>query len=243
MKAAKKWFDEIIEKDWVLTYYPTDAMAQNSGMSLSELMKFYFKSTLIDYKEMEKKQKKLARRIDNGNTVHIVGYKTDLTLSIKGRTGHICAGQRNVPDGEVFTGPVEDATEGHIYFEYPGLYSGKEIHGIFLEFKKGKVVKATSESNESELEKVLTTDPGAKRLGEFAVGTNYGIKNFMKEILFDEKIGGTVHLALGRSYNDPTGWGKNESAIHWDIIKEMRKNGAYVEIDGKKVLENGKLLV
>lgn len=238
-KSYQPWFDEIIDKDWILTYYPTNAMAQKAGMSFTELLDFYFKAVLIDYKKMKQEQKKLAKAIDKGKTVHIVGKRTDLTLSIEGRTAHTCSGEKNIPDGEVFTGPVEDKTEGHIFYEFPGIYSGKEIKGIYLEFKKGKVIKAQSETNQKELEKILDTDPGAKRLGEFAIGTNYGIKNYMKETIFDEKIGGTIHTALGRSYDDPTGWGKNKSAIHWDIVKDTRTKGSYVEVDGKKVLENG----
>ena len=241
-KSYQDWFDTIIDKNWVLTYYPTKAMAQKSGMSLSKLFDFYFKSVLIDYDKMKRGQQKLAKRIDNGRTVHIVGENTDLTLGIEGRTAHICAGQRNIPDGEVFTGPVEDKTDGYIYYEFPGTYTDKEISGIYLEFSKGLVTKAKSDANEKALHTILDTDPGAKRLGEFAFGTNYGIKNFMKETLFDEKIGGTIHTALGHSYNDPTGWGKNVSAIHWDLVKDTRSKGSYVEIDGKKILEDGTLL-
>lgn len=243
MRSVRTWFDTIINKEWVLTYYPTPAMAQQAEMSMKDLEDFYFSSVLVDYKEMEKQQKKLEKLLDKGKIVHIVGTKTDLTLSIAGRTGKICAGEKNIPDGEIFTGPVEDSTEGHIYYEFPNDYSGKVMNGIYLEFKKGKIVKATSESNQEELLKVLDTDPGSKRLGEFAFGTNFGIKRFMNQGLFDEKIGGTIHTALGRSYDDPKGWGKNKSAIHWDLIKDTRTKGSFVEIDGKKVLVDGKYVI
>lgn len=243
MKALQPWFDSIIDKAWVLTYYPTPAMAQQADMSLMDLEAFYFSAVLTDYKNMEQGQKKLEKIIDKGKIVHVVGTKTDLTLSIEGRTAQMCVGEKNIPDGEIFTGPVEDKTEGHIYYEFPNDYSGKTMNGIYLEFKKGKVVKATSETNEDALKEVLATDPGALRLGEFAFGTNFGITRFMHQGLFDEKIGGTIHTALGRSYDDPKGWGKNKSAIHWDIIKDTRLKGSYVEIDGKKVLVDGKYVV
>lgn len=242
-KSLHEWFYKIIDKDWILTYYPTPAFAQQADMSMEEFTDFYFKAVLVDYKKMEQGMKKLEKAIDNGKVVRIVGDRTNLTLGINGRTGHICAGTRNIPDGEIFTGPEEDKTEGNIYFEFPGLTPGKEVHGIYLEFKKGKVVKATSESNQDALDSMLNTDEGATTLGELGFGTNFGIKKFIKQTLFDEKIGGTVHLALGRAYNDDKGWGKNESAIHWDIVKDMRKKGSYVEIDGKRVLENGKYVL
>ncbi|MBN1617798.1 aminopeptidase [Candidatus Dojkabacteria bacterium] len=239
-KVIKPWFDQVIKKDWVLTYYPTNAMAQNANKSYEEMLDFYFKSVLVDYDKMEKEQSKLEKIIDNGNEVHIVGEKTDLTLSIKGRTAKKCFGERNIPDGEVFTGPVENKTQGHIYFEFPGVYSGKEVYGIYLEFKDGKVIKYECNSNQEDLDSILGTDEGALRLGEFSFGTNYGITEHMKETLFDEKIGGTIHLALGMSYDDEKGWGKNQSAIHWDIVKDTRRKGSFVEVDGKKVLVNGK---
>lgn len=242
MKKIKPWFDQIIDKDWVLTYYPTPAMAQNADMSLDDLENFYFKAVLVDYNKMKKEMQKIERVIDKGKKVRIVGKKTDLHLDITGRTGRVCYGKRNIPDGEVFTGPVENKTEGYIYFEFPGNYGGKEIRGIYLEFKKGRVVKAKSETNQKDLDKILATDPGAKVLGEFAFGLNYGIKKFMKETLFDEKIGGTIHLALGMSYDDPKGWGKNKSVIHWDLVKDMRLKRSYVEVDGKKVLVEGKVV-
>jgi aminopeptidase len=236
-------FDKIINKAWVLTYFPTPGMAHAAGMSLRELEEFYYQSVLVDYDQMQKDLQKLEKAFDQGNEVRIIGDRTDLTLSIEGRTGQPCFGERNIPDGEVFTGPVEDKTNGVVYFEFPGLYSGKEIRGITLEFKDGKVVKYSSETNQDALEAILNTDEGAKTLGEFAVGANYGVQNFMYNTLFDEKIGGTIHMALGKSYQDEKGWGKNQSAIHWDIVKDTRKKGSKVLIDGKEILVEGKIIL
>lgn len=142
-----------------------------------------------------------------------------------------------MPDGEVFLSPVEDSAEGYIYYDLPAVYQGKEVLGIRLRFKKGTVVEASAEKNEKFLVAMLDTDKGARYLGELGIGVNYGIKHFSKDILFDEKIGGTVHLAVGRSYKDAGG--KNESAIHWDMIKDLRSGGA-IYVDGKMIQRNGR---
>jgi aminopeptidase len=241
-KAYNETFEKIINKGWVLTYFPTPGMAQAAGMSLRELEEFYYNSVLVDYEEMRKNLQALEKLIDEGKEVHIVGQKTDLRVGIEGRTGLSCFGEKNIPDGEVFTGPVEDKTNGTVYFEFPGLYSGKEIHGISLEFKDGKVVNYSSETNQDALEAILNTDEGAKTLGEFAIGANFNVKNYMFNTLFDEKIGGTIHMALGKAYEDEKGWGKNKSAIHWDIVKDMRLPGSKLFIDDKLVLEEGKFV-
>lgn len=239
-KAIKPAFDALIKKPWVLTYLPTTGYAYAADMSLEELTDFYYKSVLVNYDEMQQNLKALEEIIDNGKEVHIIGEKTDLHLSIEGRTGEPCFGERNIPDGEVFTGPVENKTNGHIYYEFPGLYSGKEIEGIYLEFKDGKVVNFSSETNQDALEAILNTDEGSRTFGEFAIGANFNVQNYMYNTLFDEKIGGTIHTALGMSYSNEKGWGKNHSAIHWDIVKDMRKPGSELYIDGKLILKEGK---
>jgi len=243
MKAYQNVFHTLINKVWVLTYVPTIGFAQNARMSLSDLTDYYYESVLVDYKRMERDLRGITQAVNRGKTVHIIGYRTDLRLGIAGRTAQPCFGEKNIPDGETFTGPEEDKTEGHIYYDFPGLYMGKIITGIYLEFKQGKVVKFSAETNEQALKDILATDPGALRFGEFAIGVNYGVKRFMYNTLFDEKIGGTIHTALGRSYEDKIGWGKNTSAIHWDIVKDMRKKGSEVWIDKTLVLKDGKILV
>ena len=145
-----------------------------------------------------------------------------------------------MPDGEVFTGPVEDSTEGHVYFSYPAIYKGREVTGVRLWFEKGQVVKATAEKNQEYLEKTIATDEGSKRVGEFAIGTNEGITKFTKEILFDEKIGGSFHMALGSGY--PETGSKNESAIHWDMICDLR-DGGEIWVDDTLVHKNGKFVI
>jgi aminopeptidase len=144
-----------------------------------------------------------------------------------------------MPDGEVFMSPIENSAEGFIYYEMPAIYQGREVTGIRLRFKAGKVVEASADKNEEFLITMLDTDKGARYLGELGVGFNYGIKNCSKDILFDEKIGGTVHLAVGRSYEEAGG--KNKSAIHWDMIKDLRKKSS-LSLDGKAIQKNGKFL-
>lgn len=239
---ANKPISEIIvnKKKWVLTNYPTQALAQDAEMSIEEYEDFLFNATNLDWVKVDREQERIKKVIDKGRTVRIVGKDTDLTFSIKGRKGIKCSGSSNMPDGEIFYAPVEDSANGHIYYEFPAIHGGKEVAGIRLGFEKGKVVKATAEKNEEYLFAMLDTDKGARYLGEFGIGTNYGIKRFTRDILFDEKIGGTVHLALGRSYKESGG--KNDSAIHWDMIKELREDGA-LYLDGKRIQENGKFLI
>ncbi len=146
----------------------------------------------------------------------------------------------NMPDGEVFTAPVDDSAEGQIYFEFPGVYAGRRVEDICLEFSKGEVVRATSRTNQELLNELIHMDEGSKRLGEFGIGVNFGIQRFCYDILYDEKIGGTIHLALGRAYAENNGI--NQSALHWDIIKDLRQQGE-IYLDGQKVFENGKFLI
>lgn len=240
-KVLKPLFKYRSEKTkWLIFYYPSPALAQEGGMSVEEFREFVYKSSIVDFDKMAKQQEKLKKLIDKGSKIRIVTKNTDVTFSIKGRKGIKCAGEFNLPDGEVFTSPVENSAEGHVEFSYPALYQGREVEGIFVEFRKGKAVKIKAQKNEEFLRKVLETDKGAKYIGEIGIGTNYNIDKFVKNILFDEKIGGTVHLAFGKAYKEAGG--KNESAIHWDILTDM-KNGGKIFIDEKLVQKDGKFLI
>ncbi|MFZ3073387.1 MAG: aminopeptidase, partial [Thermodesulfobacteriota bacterium] len=225
---------------WILCNFPTQALAQEADMSFAEYEDFLYGATNIDWGKVKKEEEKLKRVLDAGKEVRIVGVDTDLKISIKGRKAIACYGERNMPDGEVFLSPIEDSAEGYVYYEMPAIYQGREVTGIRLRFRKGKVVEASADKNEAFLLQMLDTDKGARFLGELGVGVNYGIQQFSKDILFDEKIGGTVHLAVGRSYEEAGG--KNKSAIHWDMIKDLRRNGA-IYIDGKPVQRNGRFLI
>ena len=172
--------------------------------------------------------------------IHLVGPETDLRLSIAGRTFDNSAGKHNVPDGEVFTGPVEDSVEGSVYFSYPAIHMGREVTGIRLWFKKGKVVKASAEKNEEFLLQTLDTDEGARYVGEFAIGTNEAITRFTRQILFDEKINGSFHMALGAGY--PETGSKNVSAIHWDMICDLG-DGGEIWADGELLYKSGKFVL
>tara|TARA_Y100000310_G_C20633622_1_gene789997 strand:+ start:548 stop:1615 length:1068 start_codon:yes stop_codon:yes gene_type:complete len=227
------------QNNWVIFDYPTESMAQDADMSLEEFEDFVFNACLIDYKKLEKLELKQKKILDKGKQVRIVSGNTDLTFSIKGRTAITCLGSRNMPDGEVFIAPVENSTEGYIEYDFPAMYGGREVDGVRLEFKKGAVVKATAKKNEKFLKQMINIDKGAKYLGEFGWGDNFGIKQHVKQILFDEKIGGTIHLALGMAYKE--GGGVNDSALHWDMIKDLRKKGTLL-VDDKPVMANGKFL-
>lgn len=245
-KARKPVRKILLAKKWSLTLFPTTAYAQDAEMSLREFEDFVYRANLLHlddpvaaWQAEEKKQKALIARLRGADKVRIVGPDTDLTMSIKGRTFIPSVATHNVPSGEIFTGPVEDSVEGHIAYDFPVCEGGREIDGIRLVFRRGRVVEATATKNQDYLLKMLDMDPGARRLGELGIGTNYDIQRFIKNILFDEKIGGTVHLALGESYEE-TG-GKNKSALHWDMIKDLRKDGA-LYIDGKLFQKNGKFV-
>ena len=242
-KAVRKI---LLAKKWALTLFPTQAYAQDAEMSLSNFEDFVYSANFLDRKDpvaewnaLEKKHQKLIAQFRNADEVRIVGPDTDLRMSVKGRTFISSVATHNVPSGEIFTGPVEDSVEGHIRYDFPVCEGGREIDGIRLVFRKGRVVDASATKNEDYLLQMLDMDPGARTLGELGIGTNYGIQRFIKNILFDEKIGGTVHLALGESYEE-TG-GRNKSALHWDMIKDLRRDGA-LYVDGKLLQKNGKFI-
>jgi aminopeptidase len=242
-RATRALRQTMLKKKWVLTLHPTNAYAQDADMSLPDFEDFVYAALHADqdnpvkaWKEMERKQARLIRRLHQADQFRIVGPDTDLTLSIKGRTFVNSCGKHNMPCGEIFTGPIETSAEGVIRYDYPVVHGGREIDGIRLVFQRGRVVEASAEKNNDFLQRMLDMDPGARRLGELGIGTHYGIKKFIKNILFDEKIGGTVHLALGQSYTE-TG-GRNRSALHWDMIKDLRQGGA-LYVDGKLFQKDG----
>jgi aminopeptidase len=223
-RAAKK------ELKWTGTVYPTQAFAQDAEMSLREFEDFVYEAALVHepdpiaaWQAVSEQQHRLIDWLTGKEQVHLIGPDTDLTLSIKGRSWVNCDGHENFPDGEVFTGPVEDSANGHVAFTYPACYGGREVEGVQIRFENGKAVKATAVKNEEFLLAMLDTDEGARYLGEFAFGTNQGVQRFTKNILFDEKIGGTVHMAVGTGY--PESGSKNRSAIHWDMICDLRQGG------------------
>ena len=216
-------------------------------MSLADYEDFYFGACLVDadapvgeWKKTAERHARLIEWMSGRNEVHIEGEGTDLILEVGGRTFLPADGKENFPDGEIFTGPIEDKTRGHVSFTYPAIYGGTAVEDIRLEFDAGRVVDATAGKNEEFLIKTLDTDTGSRTLGELGIGTNYGIDSFTGEILLDEKIGGTVHLALGASY--PESGGKNESAVHWDMVSDLRRGGR-ITVDGDVLREDGKLLV
>jgi aminopeptidase len=252
-KARKPLMDTFMDRSargeyrWNITLFPTEAYAMDAEMSLEQYEDFYYSACLMDADDPVSEWKKLAERhermiewIDGRSEIHIEGEGTDLYLGMDGRKFVPADGTANFPDGEIFTGPEEDKTRGHVSFSYPAIYGGQAVEGIRLEFENGTVVDARAEKNEEFLVKTLNTDAGSRTLGELGIGTNYGIPTFSGEILLDEKIGGTVHLAVGASY--PETGGRNESAVHWDMVCDLRKGGR-ITVDGDVLMEDGKLLV
>ncbi|RLF59510.1 MAG: aminopeptidase [Thermoplasmata archaeon] len=228
---------------WCVTLFPTNASAQDAEMSLTDYEEFVLSATHIDeknpvqfWKNMGEKQKKIQLMLEGKKVFRINADDTDLTVSCEGRKWVPCFGKENFPDGEIFTGPIEHSAEGFIHFSYPLVYGGRRVDDVKLWFEKGKVVKAKAAAGQEFLDAMLNMDDGARRLGEFAFGTNYGIKEYTKNILFDEKIGGTIHLAVGSGY--PETGSINESSLHWDMVIDMRKN-ASVFADEECIYKNG----
>ena len=222
---------------WVIAEYPVLAGAQDAGMTLTEYEQFIFDSVLLDWDAQGERMRKIADVFDDADEIRIVGTGTDLTVSLAGRRGAVDDGHVNMPGGEVFYSPVEDSAEGVVEFsEFPAVYYGREVVGARFEIDAGRIVDASAQAGQEFLRKTLDTDEGARRLGELGIGCNPGIQRYMKNVAFDEKIDGTVHLAVGNSYTF-TG-GKNISSIHWDIVKDLRTNGA-LYVDGRLVQQNG----
>jgi aminopeptidase len=221
---------------WVLVRVPNEAFAEQAGMSLEETMAFFFRATLRDWEAEARRYERVRELFQSTEQVRITGCDTDLTFSTAGRTYVVGDGHINVPDGEVYTAPVDDSAEGFITFEFPTSYAGQTIEGIRLDFHKGEVIDASARKGEDILREALASDAGARRIGEFGVGVNTGIDRFVGDIFFDEKIAGTIHLALGRAYAECGG--TNQSALHWDLVKDLRTEGA-IELDGRTVFVNG----
>jgi aminopeptidase len=218
------------------TAYPVIALAQEAEMSLTDYENFVYSACLQDWKKLGKEIENIRRVFEKGKKVHLKGEGVDLNFSIEGKNCVADKGEENMPGGEVFMAPVRDSLNGWIKFDYPAIRSGKEVSDIFLRFENGKVVESNASKNEDFLKQMLNTDENSKYVGEFGIGCNPKINKFTKNLLFDEKIGGTIHLALGAAYKE--NGGGNDSAIHWDIVKDMKK--AKIILDGKVIQENGK---
>jgi aminopeptidase len=221
---------------WCLARVPNALFAQQAETNLETMMNMFFDACLIDYHQASTQWQAQADKLNGSNQVHITGKNTDLRFSVEGRKWMVFDGRINMPDGEIFTAPVNETLEGYISFEFPGVLGGRLMHDIYLEWRAGKLFKASASTHQDYLFEILNTDQGASLLGEFAFGLNPHITQFSKDILLDEKMGGTIHIALGRAYTECGG--TNQSAIHWDIVKDLRREGA-VYIDGTKVLEQG----
>ncbi len=231
------------ELRWVSTLFPTPAYAQDAEMSLAEFEDYAYGATFCDgedpvaaWQRVHDQQQRLVDWLRGKRSVVMQGPNVDLRLSIEGRTFVNSDGHHNMPSGEIFTGPVEDSVNGWVRFSYPAIAGGRQVSGVELWFEAGRVVRARAEKNEAFLLQQLDTDAGARYLGEWAIGTNRRINRFIGNILFDEKIGGTVHMALGAGY--PETGSRNQSAIHWDMICDMRAGGQ-IEIDGELFYESG----
>jgi aminopeptidase len=225
---------------WCLVRVPDADFAQQAETDLETITDMFFNACLIDWKAEAALWQTWVEKLNQASMVRIVGKETDLNFSINGRTWMVGDGKNNMPDGEIATAPVNETLDGQIYFEFPGVLGGRLMHDMRLRWKQGRLVEASSSTNQDFLRSIVNTDPGASLLGEFALGTNPGVTLFCKDILIDEKIGGTIHVALGRAY--PNCGGTNQSAIHWDIIKDIRKDGC-VYVDGEAVLQNGKFFL
>src|SRR3954451_3632673 len=232
---------------WSLTLFPTHAYASEAGMSLPAYEDFYYAACLATagdpvnaWIKQSEDTRRLTEWIDGKEEVRIQAEGTDITLGVAGRSWVPCVGEHNMPDGEFFTGPVEDSVNGEICFSFPASYGGRRLSGVCLRFEDGKVVDATAEQGEAFLHEMLDADDGARRLGELGIGTNFSIATGTKEILLDEKIGGTVHMAVGMSY--PETGGQNSSAVHWDMVCDLRQGGT-ITVDGAEFQRDGRFLV
>jgi aminopeptidase len=232
---------------WVISNYPCDALAQEADMSLSDYEDFVYQATYADkddpvkeWQRIHDEQENLVKWLAGKKKVQLRSPNIDMTMSIAGRKFINSAGENNMPSGEVFTSPVEDSATGWVKYTYPAITAGREVDGIELEFKDGKVVKAKAEKNEEFLLQMLEMDEGAKVLGELGIGTNYAIDKFTKSILFDEKIGGSIHLAVGTGF--PEAGGENDSTLHWDMICDMREDSEIL-VDGELFYKDGKFQI
>jgi aminopeptidase len=232
------------ETRWNVTMHPTPAYAQDTDMGFNEFSDFVYQAMRLNdpdpvasWQAVAQKQQAIVDWLSQRKTIRLVAPGTDLTLSIAGRTWINSDGTKNLPDGEIFTGPVETSANGQVQFSFPAVHKGREVEDVRLWFEAGRVVKAAAGKNQAYLEQMLDTDPGARYLGEFAIGTNYHIQHWTRNILFDEKLGGTVHMALGQGY--PETGNHNVSGIHWDMICDLRPGGE-IYADGELFFKDGK---
>jgi aminopeptidase len=228
---------------WVTTLFPTPGYAREAGMSFQDYEDFVYRACHADdpdpvafWNNVELQQRGIIARLEGHDQVILRGPNVDLTLSIKGRRFLNGAGLNNMPDGEIYTGPVEDSLNGWVRFSYPAIYNGVMVEGVELTFTNGRVEKASATQNQAFLLEMCASDPGARYLGEFAIGTNYEIDHFSRNILFDEKLGGTFHMALGSGY--PETGSRNKSMLHWDMICGM-KDDSEIQVDGEVIYKNG----
>lgn len=246
--TLKRMLERIASGDarWCGTLFPTHSSAQDAGMSLSDYEDFVYNTGLLDrddpiaaWQQVHKEQQRVVEFLEQHDEIHIVAPGTDLTYRVGGRKWINCAGTENFPDGEVFSGPIENSVNGSILFSYPAIYNGNEVAEVRLTFRDGKVVESSASRGEDFLNATLDTDEGARYVGEVAFGLNYNISRYSKDTLFDEKIGGTMHMALGASL--PESGGVNESALHWDMVSDLREGRVYA--DGKLCYEHGKFII
>jgi len=224
----------------VITAFPTQAQAQDSEMSMEEFEDFFYGATNQDWDKLSKRFKQIRDRLNKAKEIRIIGEDTDIKLRVYKKSFFMDDGKENLPGGEIFCAPEKYSVEGHIRFTYPAIENGVEVTNIFAEFKKGKCIKATADKNEKFLNTMLDMDKGSRYIGELGIGMNPKITKFTKRLLFDEKITGTIHLAFGMAYKECGA--PNKSALHWDIVKDLRKNGKIIA-DGKVVQKNGKWLI
>jgi aminopeptidase len=236
------------ELRWVLSQIPTEGYATEAGMSMDEYSAFAFSACHADentpdpvahWENIRKQQLKMIESIEGHDQVRLKGANVDLTLSIQGRKFNNSYGLHNMPDGEIYTGPVEDSANGWVKFTYPAIYQGQMVEGVELQFEKGRVISAKAKIGEQLLLAMIASDEGSHYMGEFAIGTNYEINRFTRNILFDEKLGGTFHMALGAGY--PETGSRNTSTIHWDMICDMRHDSE-IQVDGEPIYRDGRFI-
>lgn len=250
LQMMKRYQERVAKKElqWVIVPYPCESLAQEANMDLMAYKEFVYTALHLDsedpastWQKIKTEQDRLVEILNKADNIQVLGDDTDLTLRVKDRPWVNCSGNDNLPDGEIFTSPLEDSINGHIRFTYPGIYQGKEIKNIYLEFKDGQVVQGTAEKGQELLDSILKIKD-ANKIGEFAIGTNYGITKFTKSMLFDEKMGGTLHMALGKGFPDSKSENQ-ECPIHWDILKDMQSENSKVIADGKVIYQAGKWLI
>lgn len=237
-QARAPLFDLLMRKRWNVTLHPTQALAQEARKSLEAFSDFVYGATLRDWPDMGREMQVLADKFVKSKTVKITGKDTDISFSIEGRKSIVDDGKKNLPGGEVFISPVESTVNGTVFFDFPVMYFGKEVNGVRLRFRNGEVVESSAEQGGDVLKQILSADEGARRLGELGIGLNRGIKDLSKNMLLDEKMGDTIHMALGFAIEESGGI--NKSAVHVDILKNMKENGGTIYFDEEAIYKDGK---